>query len=269
MPSRGYSPGSPSAGDGQAMAQHGIETILMRRLASQLTMPILLVDPKGDLVYFNAAAALVLGQRFEDTGGILGGEWSARFRPSDADGSPIKREELPLFVATERREPCHRRFWMRGLDGVAREVESIAFPLIGQGERMLGAVGVFWDLGAPPRPGVPRAGGSLDLASPGGDRPVELLLMRQLASYLTTVIFLLGPDGATLFYNEPAERLLGRRFDEAGDMSVEEWSARLPATDAAGEPIDPDERPLIIALRRQQPAYRHYSIRSFDQVVHE
>ena len=251
------------------MAQHGIETILMRRLASQLTMPILLVDPKGDLVYFNAAAALVLGQRFEDTGGILRGEWSARFQPSNADGSPMKREDQPLFVATERREPCHRRFWMRGLDGVARELESIAFPLIGQGERMLGAVGVFWDLAAPPRPGVPRAAGPLDLASPGGDRPVELLLMRQLASYLTPVISLVGADGSVLFYNEPAERLVGRRFEEADDMSAEEWSALLEPTDEAGDPIALEERPMIIALRRQQPAYRHYSIRSFDQVVHE
>jgi PAS domain-containing protein len=251
------------------MAQHGIETILMRRLASQLTMPILLVDPNGDLVYFNPAAAAVLGQRFEDAGPIVRGEWSARFQPTDAEGSPLKREELPLFVATERREPSHRRFRLRGLDGVAREIESIAFPLIGQGERMLGAVGVFWDLGAPPRPGVPRAGAALDLASPGGDRPVELLLMRQLASYLTTIIFLLGPDGATLFFNEPADRLLGRSFEEADEMSVEEWSAALTATDAAGATIDPDERPLVIALRRQQPAHRRFSIRGFDQVLHE
>ncbi len=251
------------------MAQHGIEMILMRRLAAQLTMPIVLVDPRGDLVFFNAGAASVLGRPFEDTGAIVRGQWSALFQPSNVDGSPMKREEQPLFIATERREPCHRRFWMRGLDGVAREVESIAFPLIGQGERMLGAVGVFWDLAAPPRPGVPRAGSPLDLASPGGDRPVELLLMRQLASYLTPVISLYGPDGSVLFYNEPAERLVGLRFEEADPMGVEELSALLEPTDEAGEPIPLEERPLIIALRRQQPAHRRFSIRGFDQVVHE
>ena len=250
------------------MTQHGIETILMRRLASQLTMPIVLVDPRGDLVFFNAAAASVLGRRFEDTGAIVRGEWSALFRPADPDGSAIKREELPLFVATERREPCHRRFWMRGLDGVARELESIAFPLIGQGERMLGAVGVFWDLDAPPRPGVPRASPP-DLASPGGDRPVELLLVRQLASYLTTVIFLIGADGSLLFYNEAAERLIGRRFEEADAMNAEEMSALFEPTDEAGEPIAVEERPMVVAWRRQQPAHRRYSIRGFDRVRHE
>jgi PAS domain-containing protein len=251
------------------MAQYGIEMILMRRLASQLTMPILLVDPRGDLVYFNVAAGSIIGRRFEDTGTILRGEWSARFHPADADGSPMKREEQPLFVATERREPCHRRFWMRGLDGVERELECIAFPLIGQGERMLGAVGVFWDVLAPPPPGAPREGAPLDLASPGVDRPVELLLMRQLASYLTTMIFLLGPDGSPLFYNEPAERLLGRRFEELDEMGPAEWSALLQASDENGKPIAAEERPLLIALRRQQPAHRRFSIRGFDQVVHE
>jgi PAS domain-containing protein len=133
---------------------------------------------------------------------------------------------------------------------------------------MLGAVSMFWNPAAPPRPGVPRVG-PLDLASPGADRPVELLLMRQLASYLTTAIFLLGPDGTTLFYNEPAERLVGRRFDEIDEMSVEEWSALLPTTDEAGEPVDFEERPLIIALRRQLPAHRRFWIRGFDQVRQE
>jgi PAS domain-containing protein len=249
------------------MAQHRIETILMRRLASQLTMPILLVDPGGDLVYFNPAAARLLGRRFEDTGPIVRGEWSARFQPATPDGSPYKREEQPLYVATELRQASHHRGSVRGLDGVVRDLEGIAFPLIGQGERMLGAVGMFWDPAAPPRPGS-RAGAPLDLASPGGDRPVELLLMRQLAGYLTTAIFLLGPDGSLLFYNEPAERLLGQRFEEAEQRSAEEWSEVLQPTDEAGEPITLDERPMIVALRRQRPAHRRFSIRGFDHELH-
>ena len=265
--SRGYSPGILSASDGRAMAQHGIETILMRRLAAQLTMPIVLVDPRGDLVFFNAGAASVFGRRFEDTGTIARGEWSALLRPSHPDGSPMKREEQPLFAATEYRQPSRGRILVLGFDGVERDLEGITFPLIGQGERMLGAVSMFWNSGAPPRPGVPRVG-PLDLASPGGDRPVELLLMRQLASYLTPAIFLLGPDGTALFYNEPAERLLGRRFEEAEPMSDEDWSALLRPTDEEGRPLDTEERPMIIAVRRQQPAHRRFSIRGFDGVAH-
>ncbi|MCI0635186.1 MAG: hypothetical protein L0206_14940, partial [Actinobacteria bacterium] len=142
-----------------------------------------------------------------------------------------------------------------------------AFPLIGHGDQMLGAVAIFWDPAAPPRPGVPRPGGPLDLASPGGDRPVELLLMRQLASYLTPIIYLVGSDGSVLFWNEPAEQVLGRRFDEEDPMSVEEMSGLLQPTDEAGKPIELEERPMIVALRRQRPAHRRSSIHNPDQEV--
>jgi PAS domain-containing protein len=251
------------------VAQHGIEMILMRRLATRLTMPVVLVDPRGDLVFFNEAAASVFGRRFEETGPIARGEWSALFRPANPDGSAIKRENLPLFVATEHRQPSHRQAWVCGLDGIERDVEGIAFPLIGQGGRLLGAVGLFWDHNAPPRPGEPRAGSPIDLASPGGDRPVELLLMRQLASYLTTAIFLIGPDGSLLFYNEPAERVLGSRFEEVDPMSWQEWTALLEPNDEGGEPIPVEDRAMIVAWRRQQPAYQRFSMHGFDRMLHQ
>jgi PAS domain-containing protein len=251
------------------MKQHGIETILMRRLAARLTIPTVLVDPRGDLVYFNPAAAPVLGRPFETTGPVTRGEWSQRFRPAHLDGSAMKRDDLPLFVATEYRQPSHQRGWVLGLDGVERDLEGIAFPLIGQGERMLGAVGMFWSASDPPPRGRRRESRSFDLSSPGGDRPVELLLARQLASYLTTAILLLAPDGTLLFYNEPAERLLGRRFEEAEEMGAEEWSTLLEGSEPSGAPIALEERPMIAALRRQEPVHRRFTIRALDGVAHE
>src|SRR5262245_54190546 len=250
------------------MTQHGIEMILMRRLAARLTIPIVLVDPRGDLVYFNPAAAGVLGRPFE-AGPIARGEWSQMFRPAHLDGSAMKRDDLPLYVATDLRRPSHQRGWVRGRDGVERDVEGIAFPLIGQCERMLGAVGVFWSPADPPPRGRRRERASLDLASPGSDRPVELLLMRQLASYLTTAVLVLGPDGALVFYNESAEPLLGRPFEEAEEMGAEEWSELLEPRDPSGERIGLDARPMIVALRRQQPAHRRFSIRGYDGLLHD
>ena len=128
------------------MPQRQIEMILMRLLASYLRMPILMVDPHGHLIYFNEAAEPILGRRFEETGEIRRGEWSALFTPTNDDGSPVQREEQPLFIATEQRRPAYRRFWFRGLDGVMRQIEGIAFPLLGLGERFLGAVGIFWEV---------------------------------------------------------------------------------------------------------------------------
>ena len=44
---------------------------------------------------------------------------------------------------------------------------------------------------------------------------IELILMRQLAGGLATPVFLVDPDGDLLFYNEPAEAILGCRYGTA------------------------------------------------------
>jgi hypothetical protein len=41
-------------------------------------------------------------------------------------------------------------------------------------------------------------------------QPIQIILMRQLAGYLSVPLFLVGPNGDLLFYNEPAEAILGR-----------------------------------------------------------
>lgn len=129
------------------MAQREIELVLMRQLASYLAQPILLLDANGDLLFFNEPAEAIVGKRFDEVGEIRRGEWSGFFKPSDDDGTPIKREKLPLTIAIDKGEPAHLRYWIQGLDGVRRRVEGTAFPLVGQAGRILGAVGIFWEIG--------------------------------------------------------------------------------------------------------------------------
>jgi len=128
------------------MSHKEIELILARQLASYLDVPILIVDPAGDLLFFNESAEPIVGRRFEETGVIRRGEWSRIFQPTDDDGTPVPREQQPLFIATEHRRPAYRRSWIRGLDGVNRQIEGIAIPLRGLGGRFLGAIGVFWEV---------------------------------------------------------------------------------------------------------------------------
>jgi len=134
------------------MPQREIEIILTRQLASYLSVPILIVDPRGDLVYFNESAEPILGRRFDETGEIRRGEWTTLFQPTNDDGSGVGREEQPLFIATQEQRPAYRRSWIRGLDGVNRCIEGIAFPLRGLSGRFLGAVGVFWEVEGEPCP---------------------------------------------------------------------------------------------------------------------
>jgi PAS domain-containing protein len=249
------------------MAQREIEVILMRRLASYLSLPILLVDTRGDLVFFNEAAETLVGRRFDEVDEIRRGRWSALFKPTAEDGTPIKREDLPLFIATEHLEPAHLRACIQGLNGVPRKIEGIGFPLVGQSGRMLGAAGIFWEDEDSSSSSIRPEGRRVwDEEGAAPEQAVELILMRQLASYLAMPIFLIDPRGDLLFFNEPAEPILGRRFDETGAMNFDEWVAAFKLTDEDGSVIKTEDRPLVIALRKQQAVYRRFFIRGFDGI---
>lgn len=95
-------------------------------------------------------------------------------------------------------------------------------------------------------------------------RDIELILLRQLASSLAIPIWVADAEGHLIFYNESAETILGRRFDEAGEMSLEEVSALFEIRDDDGEPIPPSDIPLGIALLERRPAHRRMQMRGLD-----
>ena len=96
---------------------------------------------------------------------------------------------------------------------------------------------------------------------------VELILMKQVASYLAVPIFLVDPAGTLLYYNEPAEFLLGERYDETGEMPLEEWGTVFSPTDRSGMPLAPEELPLAIAVQQGHPAHGQISITGLDGVA--
>ena len=92
--------------------------------------------------------------------------------------------------------------------------------------------------------------------------------MRQLADCLAMPIFIVNAQGTLLFYNEPAEVLLGQRFEETGELTTEQWATAFVPTDHRNRPLPPEKLPLVIALRERRPAHAHLRIRGLDQVVH-
>ena len=127
------------------MSQKEIEVILTRQLATYLAMPIFVVDPQGTLIFYNEPAESILGCRFEETGAMALDEWARAFLAADAQGVPLPTDERPLLMTVATRQPYHGDFWLRGMDGVLRHIEVTAFPLIGQADRYLGAVAIFWE----------------------------------------------------------------------------------------------------------------------------
>jgi PAS domain-containing protein len=80
-------------------------------------------------------------------------------------------------------------------------------------------------------------------------------------------ILLLDPAGTLLFYNEPAEELLGQRYAETGEMSLAEWTCRFRVTAEDGSPLAPENRPLIIALQQRRARHGAFWIQGLDGVA--
>ncbi len=95
-------------------------------------------------------------------------------------------------------------------------------------------------------------------------KEIELILLRQWASHMTLPIWVTGLNGDLIYYNEPAEALLGVRYDEAGEMPLDELTAMFQVAAADGSPLQPGELPLVIALREGRPDHRRIKYRGMD-----
>lgn len=127
------------------MATQPVEVILMRELAGHLATPIFVVDPKGDLLFYNEPAEKLLASRFDETGPMPYEQWTTAFEPTDEHGEPIAPEQLPLAIAVQHERPAIGTMWINALDGRRHHLEVAAIPLRGQWGEHLGAAAIFWE----------------------------------------------------------------------------------------------------------------------------
>ena len=102
-----------------------------------------------------------------------------------------------------------------------------------------------------------------------GQKPIELILARNLISSLSTPAFLVDEGGVLIFYNEAAGSLLGKRFEEIGKVGPEQWGTMFGPVDESGAAIAYDELPLVMTIREGRPAHSDMRIRSADGAEHE
>src|SRR6478672_2837361 len=93
---------------------------------------------------------------------------------------------------------------------------------------------------------------------------IEIILNRQLADCLSIPVFITDTTGNLIFYNEPAETLLGTRFEDTGEMRVEMWSTVFNPLDEAKKPLPPEELPLVQTLKDQLPHHKTFWIVSLN-----
>jgi PAS domain-containing protein len=127
-------PGSPKS----------LPLILARELAANLATPMFLMDSGGMLVFYNDAAALLLGKPFAELGEIPSGDFGASLQLATMDGKRLLRRDTPSGIAFFEHRPSHQTVMATSYDGVRRSYEATAYPLLGATGEMHGVLVVFW-----------------------------------------------------------------------------------------------------------------------------
>ena len=96
---------------------------------------------------------------------------------------------------------------------------------------------------------------------------VEMILVRQLAGYLSVPVLVFDTTRTVVFYNESAERILGVRFEETGRIGPEEVDRLVELSDDPAAGPEEAGAPVVTALQQRRPAHaRRWLLRRGDRV---
>ncbi len=99
-------------------------------------------------------------------------------------------------------------------------------------------------------------------------KPLELILARNLLTSLSTPAFLVDERAQLVFYNEAAGALLGRSFEDVGRMTPEQWISTYGPLGDDGQPMALDELPTTRAIRDGRPTHAIFRIRAAGGAQH-
>jgi PAS domain-containing protein len=101
-----------------------------------------------------------------------------------------------------------------------------------------------------------------------GGRPknVVLILAREFATRLATPMFIADEEGRLVFFNEPAEEVIGRSFAEAGELPADGWGSLIEVEDVDGNPMALEDRPAGIAFFQRRAAHQTLRLTGLDGV---
>ncbi len=114
---------------------------------TSISTPSFLVDGAGTMVFYNEAAAALLGRSFEEAGQMTAEEWTAAFGPLTNGDEPADLDEISLTQAIQAGQPAHGSFCIRTKRSEKERVEAAAFPLVTSNDGASGAMVLFWPQG--------------------------------------------------------------------------------------------------------------------------
>ncbi len=98
-----------------------------------------------------------------------------------------------------------------------------------------------------------------------GEHNLVFILARGLASSIATPLFLVDPEGTLVYYNEPAEAILGQSYAESGALKQDQWgTAFQPEDPETGQSLEVKDLPLAKALAERAPAHGRMRITGLD-----
>ena len=86
-------------------------------------------------------------------------------------------------------------------------------------------------------------------------KSLPLILAREFASNVATPLAVIDEHGNLVYFNEPAERIIGQSHAELGDLPEQEWRARFNAERLDGSAVANDDMPSAVARRLRRPAH--------------
>jgi PAS domain S-box-containing protein len=95
-------------------------------------------------------------------------------------------------------------------------------------------------------------------------KSLVLILAREFASQLAMPMFVADPEGNLVFYNESAERVLGRSFSEVGELSAHQWTDVFQPETLEGTPMTLQEMPAGVAFMERRPTHGTHRIVGLD-----
>ncbi len=102
------------------------------------------------------------------------------------------------------------------------------------------------------------------MVSTGAPKSLPLILARELATNLSTAMFLLDEAGTLVFFNDAAEELIGKPFAELGEISAADFGEVLQLAEPDGARLRRRDTPAGIAFLERRPAHRILLATGYD-----
>ena len=100
-------------------------------------------------------------------------------------------------------------------------------------------------------------------------KSLPLILAREFAANIATPVSVWDERGRLVYFNEPAERIVGRAHAEVGELEPAEWTKLFAVENIDGTPALLQEMPVGIAHLEKHPAHDMLAFTDLNGTRHE